>query len=166
MKKTILTVAALFLALLLKAQGNPVDDIFSKYSDKEGFTLVTISGRMFNMFANSDAEQNPEDKVISKLKSIRILSVEDSLLNTRINFYKELAAKTDFSAYEELMVVKEGANITKFLIKQSGDRISQMIVITGGPDGNSVISIEGDLDMKALSGISKEIGLDELEEQP
>jgi hypothetical protein len=164
MKKLILSFAALLLFVICSAQGNPVDDIFNKYSEKEGFTVVTISGKMFNMFTPSDAEKSAEGKVISKLKSIRILSVEDSLLNVGINFYTELTKKLDISSYEELMVVKEGRNTTKFLVKQNGDRISQMLVITGGPDGNSLISIEGDLDMKSLSDISKDIGIEEMDE--
>jgi glutathione peroxidase-family protein len=163
MKKILISITILCLALMMQAQSNPVDDLFSKYSEKEGFTVVTISGKMFSMFANKESESNAEGNVMSKLKSIRILSVEDSLLNSSINFYSELSKKLDFSAFEELMVVKEGSDITKFLIKQKGDVISELVVITGGPGGNSLISIQGNLDLKSLSNISKEIGIQDLE---
>jgi hypothetical protein len=163
MKKIIFTAVFISLAFLVQAQSNPVDDLFNKYSEKEGFTLVTISGKMFNMFAGQEAETSAEGKVISRLSSIRILSVEDSLLNTGINFYTELSKKIDFSVFEELMVVKEGQDITKFLVRQKGDIITELLVITGGPGGNSLISIQGDLDMKSLSNISREIGIQDLE---
>jgi len=100
------------------------------------------------MFANKDADSKDTDDIISKLKSIKILSVEDSLLNKNLNFYTELSHKLDLSVYEELMVVKTGPDVTKFLIKQSGNTISELLVVKGGPGGNSLISIKGELNLK------------------
>jgi hypothetical protein len=162
MKKIFLSFTALCLALVLQAQSNPVDEMFNKYSEKEGFTVVSISSKMFSMFANKDAANKDTDDIISRLKSIKILSVEDSLLNKNLNFYTELSKKLDFSVYEELMVVKTGPDITKFLIKQTGHTISELLVITGGPGGNSLISIKGDLNLKNLSDLSKSLDMQEL----
>jgi hypothetical protein len=162
MKKIFLSFTALCLALVLQAQSNPVDEMFNKYSEKEGFTVVSISSKMFSMFANKDAANKDTDDIISRLKSIKILSVEDSLLNKNLNFYTELSKKLDFSVYEELMVVKTGPDITKFLIKQTGHTISELLVITGGPGGNSLISIKGDLNLKNISDLSKSLDMQEL----
>ncbi|MGA2405674.1 MAG: DUF4252 domain-containing protein [Bacteroidales bacterium] len=162
MKKLILSITASCLTLIIQAQINPIDEMFDKYSEKQGFTVVSISGKMFSMFANQDKENNEAGNVINRLKSIRILSVEDSLLNKNLNFYTELSKKIDFSVYEELMVVKEGPDITKFLIRQNGKIISELLVITGGPGGNSLISIKGDLNLKNISDLSKDIGIQEL----
>jgi hypothetical protein len=163
MKKLFLFFTAISLTLVIKAQSNPVDDMFNKYSERDGFTVVTISSRMFGMFSNLDSEDKDADDLIHKLKSIRILSVEDSLLNKNINFYTELSKKLDLSAYEELMVVKGGKDVTKFLIKQNGKTISELLVITGGPGGNSLISIRGDFNLKNISELSKSTGIKELE---
>jgi hypothetical protein len=163
MKKYFLSFVVFCMVMVIHAQSNPVDDLFNKYSDKEGFTVVTISGKMFSMFANQESENDTEGNVLRKLKSIRILTVEDTLLNTGINFYTELSKKLDLSAFEELMVVKEGRDITKFLIHQNGSRVSELLVITGGPGGNSLISIQGDIDLKNISDLSKEMGIEKLE---
>jgi hypothetical protein len=162
MKKLFLVITALFLALMVHAQSNPIEQMFDKYSEKKGFTVVSISGKMFSMFADQDAENKEADNVISRLKSIRILSVEDSTLNMSLNFYTELSKKLDLSVYEELMVVKAGPDITKFLIRQNGNLISELLVISGGPGGNSLISIKGDLNLKNISELSKDIGIQEL----
>jgi hypothetical protein len=162
MKKIFLSFASLFLTLIIQAQGNPVDEMFNKYSEKQGFTVVSISSKMFSMFANKDAKDKDTDDIISKLKSIKILSVEDSLLNKSLNFYTELSKKLDLSVYEELMVVKEGPDITKFLIKQSGNTILELLVIKGGPGGNSLISIKGNLNLKNISDLSKSLDMQEL----
>ena len=146
----------------MQAQGNPVDDMFNKYSEKPGFTVVSISSKMFSLFENKNTENKDADDVINKLKSIKILSVEDSLLNKNLNFYDELSKKLDLSVYEELMVVKSGLDVTKFLIKQKGNIISELLVIVGGPGGNSLISIKGELNLKTISELSKDIDIQEL----
>ena len=162
MKKILLVFSALCITLAMNAQSGPVEDMFNKYSDKPGFTVVSISSKMFSMFANKDNENKNADDIIGRLKSIKILSVEDSLLNKNLNFYTELSKKIDLSVYEELMVVKEGPDITKFLIKQTGSIISELLVITGGPAGNSLISIKGDLNLKNISDLSKSLDMQEL----
>jgi len=159
MKRIILISTALCLSTLLNAQTSAIDDIFEKYSERDGFTTVTISGKLLSLFAGKKSEGSD---IINKLTSIRVLSVEDSLLNQSINFQKEISKKFDFSGYDELMVVKEGSDATIFLTRQKGDIISELLVITGGPSGNTLISIKGDLDLKSLSELSNETGIDEL----
>jgi hypothetical protein len=146
----------------MQAQSNPIDEMFNRYSEKQGFTVVSISSKMFSLFANKDPENKDADNIISRLKSIKILSVEDSLLNKNLNFYTELSKKLDLSVYEELMAVKEGPDITKFLIKQTGNTISELLVIKGGPGGNSLISIKGELNLKNISDLSKSLDMKEL----
>jgi hypothetical protein len=164
MKKLYLSIVLICLVTLIKAQSNPVDEMFDKYSEKPGFTVVSISSKMFSMFAGAEEADKDADDIISKLKSIKILSVEDSLLNKNLNFYTELSKKLDLSVYEELMAVKEGGNITRFLIRQTGKTINELLVITGGPEGNSLISIKGDLNLKNLSELSRSVGMDELKD--
>lgn len=163
MKKIALIIGWMLLSCSLSAQTGAIDAMFEKYSEREGFTVVSISGKLLGMFSGNDVKGDAEN-VIAKLKSIRILSVEDSLLNKNLNFYTELSAKLDLKSYEELMVVKEGKDITRFLARQKGTTITELLVITGGPSGNSLISITGDLDMKSISNISKQIGIDDLQE--
>jgi hypothetical protein len=163
MKRQILLSIFLVLCTLVAAQTGPVEEMFNKYSDKEGFTVVTISSRMFSMLSKVDSGNQDADDIIHNLKSIRILSVEDSLLNKNLNFYSELSKKLDLKAYEELMVVKEGKDITKFLVKNNGDRVSELLVITGGPGGNSLISIKGNLSLRNISDLSKNLDMKELD---
>lgn len=164
MKKLILFSTAICIVTFLQAQTNPIDELFDKYSEKEGFTSVYISSKLLGLFAGKDTENSDGNDIIRRLKSIRILTVEDSLLNMSINFYKELSKKLDLSVYEELMVVKEGSDVTKFLIQQKGDVISELLVIAGGPGDNTLISIKGDLDLKMISDLSKNTGIDQLKD--
>jgi hypothetical protein len=163
MKRHFLLIGVFLISSVISAQMNPVDELFNKYSEQEGFTYVSISGRMLNMLGTLQAESKP-DNIMLRLKSIRILSEDDSLSNGRINFWNELSRKLDLSVYEELMVVKEGHDMTKFLIRQSGNTISELLVISGGSGGNSIISIKGDINLKELSELSNTLGIEELDE--
>jgi len=160
MKKILTIIATLSLAASLNAQTSPIEELFNKYSERDGFTTVYISGRMFSLLAGKEGGEN--NNILNRLRSIRILTIEDTLLNSKINFYNEVNKKLDYKVYEELMVVKEKQETTKFLIRQKGDIITELIVISGGPGGNALISIEGDLDLKTISEISKSSGIEEL----
>jgi hypothetical protein len=165
MKNLYLTLAAVmaFQLSCLAQSGEAIDKLFEKYSGKEGITSVFISSKMFSLFASQETNDQELSDLMSRLKSIRILTVEDSALNRKINFYEELRKSTDFSSYEELMVVNESTGVTKFLIRGDGKKIDELLVVSGGVQGNTLISIRGDLDLKNISGLSKQIGIEQLD---
>lgn len=163
MKKLLSIITAFLFGQAICAQTNPIDALFEKYADKEGFTSVYISGKMLNMLGGMESKSGKqEDNILKRLKSIRILSEDDSLSTGKVNFYSELSKSIDFTVYEELMVVREGHDVTKFLIRQNGNSVSELLMITGGSGGNSLISIRGDINLKELSELSKTIGIEEL----
>jgi hypothetical protein len=163
MKKLLTVLTLSFLVISASAQTTAIEEMFDKYAERDGFTVVTISGRMFSLFAGLDKSNENADGIIRNLRSIQILSVSDSLLNKKLNFYTELSKKINLKAYEELMAVREGGDVTKFLIRENGGRVSELLVITGGPGGNSLISIKGDLSLKNISDLSKSMDMRELE---
>lgn len=163
MKKSFLILVTFLIFGTIYAQPNAIDALFEKYSEEDGFTSIFISGRMFSMLAGLEKNSEKPANILSRLKSIRILS-QDSLSDIRVNFYEELRKKLDFSVYEELMVIQEGRDVTKFLIRPDGDTISELLMVTGGKDGNTLISIRGDIDLKELSEVSKTLGIEELEQ--
>ncbi|MFN8210391.1 MAG: DUF4252 domain-containing protein [Bacteroidales bacterium] len=165
MRRAVSILILVLFALSSKAQdGAAIDELFQKYQGREGITSVYISSKMFSMFSGQNSGNAEVDDLMNKLKSIRILTVEDSLINLKVNFYDELRKKTDFSSYEELMVVNEADNVTKFLIRQQGKTISELLIISAGKGGNTLISIRGDLDLKNISSLSGKMGIKQLEE--
>lgn len=164
MKRLLIIVTILVVGSASFAQSNPIDDFFEKYSGREGITTVFISSRMFSLIAQADLDDEELQKTMNNLKSIRILTVEDSLMNKNLNFYKELTKTLDLSDYEELMVVKDGGQDLKFLIREKGRRIEELLMIGGGDGGgNILLSIKGDLDLENIANISKNIGIEQLE---
>ena len=165
MRRLLFLLTFLFIPLIIMGQNSTsIDDLFEKYAGRDGITSVYISSKMLGMFSGQEGKDEDLNNLVSKLKSIRILTVEDSTLNEKINFYDELKKKVDFSVYEELMVVNDADNVTKFLIRESGKTIAELLIISGGKKGNTLISIRGDLDLKNISGLSKKMGIRQLEE--
>ncbi|HCC69562.1 MAG TPA: hypothetical protein DEQ09_00180 [Bacteroidales bacterium] len=164
MKRSILVLGIFLMSISVFAQRNPIDSFFEKYSGKDGITTVFISSKMFSMMAGIDLDDEELEDVLNNLKSIRILTVEDSTLNKTLNFYKELEKDLNLNDYEELMVVKESGKDLKFLVKEKGKRIDELLMIGGGPGQNVLISIKGDLDLQNITSISKTMGIEELQD--
>jgi hypothetical protein len=162
MKNIITITIALFITIIVSGQNSPVDEMFNKYSGQNGITSISISSKMFSMLAGADLQDEDLNNLMKQLKTIRVISVDSSALNKKINFNEELSKKLNPSVYEELMVVKEGSKSTKYLTSMTGKMISELVVVTGGVTGNELISIKGDIDLKNISALSKKLGIVQL----
>ncbi len=72
MKKVMIILAMACFTGAVFAQKDPVSAAFEKYDGKEGFTVVTLSGDMLNMFTQAAEEKN-DTTFQSKITSLRIL---------------------------------------------------------------------------------------------
>ncbi len=118
---------------------------------------------MFSLLARIDTEDEEFRNLVTRIKSIRILSVDSTSNISGINFAGELLPKLYRNGYEELMSVKESSGEVWFMIREVGGKIAELVMITGG-QGSSVVSITGDLDLKTNASLSGSMGIDELEE--
>ncbi len=162
MKKIILICIVAFLPVLGFAQSSPIDELFDKYSGKEGFTSVYITSYMFSMFTDLETDDPEFDQLMQNLKGIKILATDDSYSGS-VNFYKEIIDKIPLSEYKELMVIKEKGQDVKFLINEKDGKITELLLIAGGEDENAIISIQGNIDLKNISKLSKSMQIEGLE---
>ena len=162
MKKILLSLIVIALPVMLSAQNTPVDELFDKYSGKEGFTSVYITSYMFSMFSDMETDDPEFDELIKNLKGIKILATDDSY-NGNANFYKEIIDKIPMSKYKELMVIREKDQNVKFLINEQDGKIIELLLIAGGKNENAIISIQGNIDLKNISKLSKSMKIDGLE---
>jgi hypothetical protein len=156
MKKVTVYVFLFLFGVAVNAQNRAVDQLFEKYGGKDGFTTVVISGKMFELVARLDTEDDEEMDVISKLKSVRILAMDECEKPEGINFYDEVRNDLNEDDYEELMVVKKKDQDVKFLVKEADGIITELLVVVGGED-NALISIVGEIDLKHVHELSKSI---------
>ncbi len=162
MQKLILIISISALSLTLYSQRSPVDEIFDKYNGKEGFTSVFISSKMFSLLARIDKDDEAFRNLVTRIKGIRILSIDSASNRPGINFAAELLPKLNRTGYEELMTVKEKTGEVRFMIRETGGKIAELVMITGGK-GSSIVSITGDLNLKTIASLSGSMGIEELE---
>lgn len=164
MKKYISIVFIAVFALIgtaAQAQSDAIEKYFEKYMDDESFTMVYVSPRMFQMFAEIDPEDMEEElkEVISDIKGLRILTTE----NNTMALYKEAQKTIRTSEYEVLMTVRDEGSNVNFLIKEEGDLIKELLLLVGGEDEFVMISFVGNIDLDKISKLSKSMDIDGLE---
>lgn len=162
MKRILIPILLLALAFTAKAQTSAVDQLFTKYADKDGFTTVSISKAMFSLFASENESKDEFNSAIKGLESIRILSPDETLPAGNLNFYKEISKSLPLAQYEELMSVKEKDQVFKMLVRKKGSVITEFLMIGGGND-NILICITGNIDLKSISKLSKAMNIEGME---
>jgi len=160
--KKLLIILAVLLPMAVLAQKNPVDKLFEKYANQKGFTTVNISGKLLGFASEIDAGDPATKEMLSNLSGIRILTVEDSELNKKIDFYRELEADGFFknNDFEVLMEVTEDDEVVRFLAKDAGNgKLSDLLLVVGGDD-NALISISGMIDPQQIGKITKALDIE------
>jgi len=160
MKKLLIIFAILFPVALF-AQNDAIDKLFEKYANKEGFTTVSISGKMLNIVSGEESDDKTSKDILSKLSGIRVLSVDNKEITGNPDFYNELKKAGFFknTDYEVLMEVTDENEVVRFLGKDDGNgKFSELILVVGGDD-NAIISIRGTIDPDSLGQVTKSLNL-------
>ncbi|PTN09962.1 DUF4252 domain-containing protein [Mangrovibacterium marinum] len=143
------------------AQKSPVDKLFEKYANKDGMTTVNISGALLSFAAQADGKSAEAD-MISQLKGIRILTVDDESLNKSLDFYKEMEGDSFFkkNGYESLMEITEKDEVVRFYARKADNgKFSELLLVIGGDD-NTLISIQGVIDPANIGKITGALDID------
>ena len=155
MKRLILLVIAVALPAFLLAQNSAVDELFNKYSGKEGVTTVSISPELFQVVKAMEIEDlDNEDIPFDKIASVKILTIEDEELWPDVNFYTEIEKDLDTSDYAEVMTVNDGGEMVRMWMKVDEGDVSEFLLIVGGDD-NVLIYITGSFNMNDLEELAE-----------
>jgi hypothetical protein len=162
MKRSLLLLLAVFASFHLFAQqGSVIDRFFQKYENDRNFTLVSITPKMFSMFAKvdaGDADAKNLMHVIQKLKGLRILAKEDTKDGPRL--YREAASFLS-SDFEELMTIRDKDSDLKFLVKEnSKGNINELIMLVGSANQFLAMSLVGDIDLNEISQIAGSVNIE------
>ena len=162
MKRILISLVLLIPFWAFAQDNSPVDKLFNKYANKDGFSTVNISGKLLSFAAKLDDSKSTETAMLEKLSGIRILSVDDKELNKGLNFYKELEADGFFKSnnYESLMEITEKNEIVRLYGRAGGKgKLSELLLVIGGDD-NTLISIRGVIDPDDIGKITNSLDLD------
>lgn len=163
MKKiaTITTILVAFLTIQVQAQDDAISKFFGKYVNDEAFTQVTVTSRMFGLFANLEPEDEADKELtdaISKVKGLRILAKDNAEDGKEL--YKEAFSLIPANEYDELMSIREKNSDMKFLIKEKDGIIEELLMIMGGENEFFLLSLVGDIDLNQITKLSRTMDID------
>ena len=146
----------------LFAQNKAIEQLFQKYSDRDGFSSVVINKNMFQLFANVDNPNNDDFlRTVKNLDFIKILSIKGE--NDGALFYKDILASIPEKDYKELMTIKETGKQVKFMTMEKDGVIRELLMISGGQEESTLIWLAGIIDMKTVGKIAQGMHVEGME---
>ena len=147
--RTALTTLALALvaAAPLRAQDDAISTYFSQYVDDEDFTVVYISGKMFDLFEtvvdNLDTDDLSADQVdalrdvVQDMRGLRIVTTDSG----GVPLYREAKQRlVGAKPYEVLMTVREKGNtFVDFYVRERDGVVDELLLLVG-EDGDGMIN--------------------------
>ncbi len=166
MKKLSFLLVAFFLVGSLAAQDNAISKYFTDYQEKENFTKVNVSSKMFSLFTEIDGEDEAEKEVLdamSKLKGVKAL-MNDSGENGAALYKDALKRINADGTYEELMSMEDQEENVMFMIRSNGDQIAELLMVMRGSNDFMIMSLYGDIDLNQIAKISRILKISGIEE--
>jgi len=142
MTRMVFAIAALAFAASLSAQRLSADEFFNKYSGRDGYTTVEVSGSLLGILGCREDET--ADNPLRKITSIRVLVREKDKFLSAEGFIPEIRSIIKRGRYEELMTVRDSDTDLRFMVRSESDMVREILLIVDGDD-EAVIQIEGNL---------------------
>ena len=167
MKKLSILITLIALALLPQMTNaqTAIDNLYSKYAGKAGFTSINISPAMFRLLSGVNIKDSSEKTqkamdAIKRLKGLKMLIYEPKDSTKVEAFYKVIKRTIPMDKYTELMSVDSQDGKVKFLANQTKDgKIKELLMIVDGSHSTMIMSLTGLIDMKTISQISKSLNM-------
>jgi len=167
MKKLNVLIILIVLALLPQMTNaqTAIDNLYSKYAGKAGFTSIDISPAMFQLLSgvnvkDSSVKTQKAADAIKQLKGLKMLVYEPKDSTKVEAFYKVIKRTIPMDKYTELMNVDSHDGKVKFLANQTKDgKIKELLMIIDGSHSATIMSLTGLIDMQTISEISKSLNM-------
>lgn len=154
MKRSLLILTLIILLSPLYGQRS-IDALFKKYSGKEGYVSVSISGDLLRLSSCFSSEHDDSKSYPANVTEIRILAQEDK--DTRsADFYDMVIDKIDLDEYEEFMRVSHTDQEVRMLVRPEGNSFREFLLIAGGEE-NALIQIKGKMTFAEARKISRDL---------
>ena len=159
----------LFLPLLLLLSTAPasaqkpldaISNYFSEYVDDPDFTAVYISGKLFELFEDTDIDLDELDDaevraildVVREVRGVRILHTD---LDVR-QYYEQAKRRIPTDHYELLFKIRtqDGENVEAF-IQDDNAVVSELFLLIGADDTFAMISFIGAIDLKKIGNLQR-----------
>lgn len=157
-----LAIAILFFGTILSAQTIETEILYHKYRGEEGVISLWIPGIAMKLAASIADLDDDEDALLRSIKSIRVLTIEDTDLYPGVNFTREANITAGCNGFQVLMQVTDGEEDVMILGREKNGKLKDLLVLVGG-DENVMVHIKGRMNADMIGSLSSIAGLDNIE---
>jgi hypothetical protein len=161
MKKIFISAAILFFSISLFAQPAGFDRLYYQYKGEEGVVALKIPGFVMKLAASIADLDREEKKLLKSLRSVTVLTIEESHLYPEVNFTEEINLSNMKNGYKMLMQVHDGNEDVIIAAREKNGKLRDLIVVVGGDD-NVLVHVRGRMDCDLLENLAEVAGVDEL----
>ena len=162
MRRIIFILSILLAGATLSAQSIKTNNLYQKYRGQKGVISLYIPGCVMKFAANVADLDCEEDALLRSVRSIRVLTIEDSDRYPDANFVKEAKIKSGKGGYEMLVEVHDGNEDVMIFAKEKKGKLKNLLVLVGGDD-NVLVHIKGRLNADMLGSLTDITGLDDFD---
>jgi len=159
MKKLILSLLTLALGLTLYAQPAGFDRLYYQYKGEEGVVALRVPGIVMRLAASLGDLDQEEKALLRSMRSVTVLTIEDSYRYPGLNFTEEIKLQGD--QYQLLMEVHDGNEDVLIAAREKNGKVRDLIVVVGG-DENVLVHVRGRMESDLLANLADVAGIDEL----
>lgn len=159
MKKLILSLFTLALGLTLYAQPAGFDRLYYQYKGEEGVVALRVPGIVMRLAASLGDLDQEEKALLRSMRSVTVLTIEDSYRYPGLNFAEEIKLRGD--QYQLLMEVHDGNEDILIAAREKNGKVRDLIVVVGG-DENVLVHVRGRMESDLLANLADVAGIDEL----
>jgi len=166
MKKITLILIAVLLCNIGFSQDNAITKHFSTYQKNKDFTKVSVTSKMFSLFADIDTEDPDEQELIAamaKIKGIKAV-VNEKTENSAELYAKAIQTISTDNNYEELMSIEDASENVMFMVHDNGGVINELLMIIGGEKQFMVMSLYGEIDLSQMARLSRVLNIKGMEQ--
>ena len=154
MKKLVLILMIMSITAVAFSQ-QVVSKYMDKYENDETFTKVSVSSKMFSLFAEMEGSEEDEQlfyDITSKLKGMKVVASEK--VSKPKELYDNAVADVEKAGFEELMTVKDAEEDILISIIEKDGTIAELVLVAGGKEKFAMVSIYGEINLKEISKLA------------
>lgn len=162
MKRLIISTIIILFNISMYAQPAGFYNVYHQYKGEEGVVALRIPGFVMKLAASfADLDHN-EKQLLRSLRSVTVLTIEESHLYPDVNFTEEVNLSHIKGKYNLLLEVHDGGEDVIVAAREKRGKITDLIVLVGG-DENVLVHVRGRMDSDLLEELADISGIEELQ---
>jgi hypothetical protein len=161
MKKLFISTLILTFGITLFAQPAGFDKLYYQYKGEEGVVALRVPGFVMKLAGNIADLDHEEKALLRSLRSVKVLTIEESGLYPELNFADEINLSSMKNGYKLLLEVHNQGEDVIIAAREKNGKLRDLIVVVGGDD-NVLVHVRGRMESDLLENLAGVAGVDEL----